>query len=365
MLHEFVEKGNANGMPTDVSVTLIVDPRFPGGTSSAVAREIDALVGVTDLRIVAFDSNMFKGRETNQRLAKILEKHGLEIEWDVSLVRDEIVVFHNPSCLKFNKELPLRIVCDQLFVVAHENFLQPGGREGFDVGLCMGSLEKASLSRVKFLAPVSDYTRENIASWLIGRDHISDWHMSQKDWINICDFDLCPVSPTPGDRRGRMSRPGFEKFPSTEIMQRHFPEHAECCMILGGNSLLLDPESVPDHWNVMPFGAMEVDEFLSNIDFFVYFTHPNLRESFGRVVAEAVAAGKLVITEPGLAKSFDGMVVPSDGDDVDEIVEGFLSSPHEYRKFVQTAQKRLARFNADAFLRNTFDNFEHGRISRA
>ena len=61
-------------------------------------------------------------------------------------------------------------------------------------------------------------------------------------------------------------------------------------------------------------------DFLSGIDFFVYFTNPNWRESFGRVIAEAIAAGKLVITDPGTAATFGDAVVASDGADVDGII---------------------------------------------
>ena len=49
----------------------------------------------------------------------------------------------------------------------------------------------------------------------------------------------------------------------------------------------------------------DVDAFLASIDFFVYFTHPFLQESFGRVIGEAIAAGKkstkLVSAHEGLS----------------------------------------------------------------
>ena len=40
------------------------------------------------------------------------------------------------------------------------------------------------------------------------------------------------------------------------------------------------------------------------IDFFVYFTAPTWQESFGRVVAEAIAAGKVVLTNPDIGATF-------------------------------------------------------------
>ena len=59
----------------------------------------------------------------------------------------------------------------------------------------------------------------------------------------------------------------------------------------------------------MRFGAMPVPDFLASIDFFVYFTHPLLREGFGRAIAEAIAAGKLVITDEETAEPFGPGVV--------------------------------------------------------
>jgi glycosyltransferase involved in cell wall biosynthesis len=99
----------------------------------------------------------------------------------------------------------------------------------------------------------------------------------------------------------------------------------------------------------LPFGSTDVDAFLAGIDFFVYFTHPALRESFGRVLAEAIAAGKLVITDPGTAETFGPAVVASDGQDVDRLIRGFVADPARYQAFVQDAQARLAAFSAESF----------------
>ena len=67
---------------------------------------------------------------------------------------------------------------------------------------------------------------------------------------------------------------------------------------------------------------MKVPDFLASIDFFVYFTHPLLRESFGRAIAEAIAAGKLVITDPETAGPFGPGVVTDTGtgDGIDRII---------------------------------------------
>lgn len=338
-------------------LALVIDPRFSGGTSSAVAREIRVLAPLVDLRVYAIETAMFKGQRINPQLESALMETGLEIEWNPRVVRAEIVVIHNNSCLKFNQDLETRIICDRLFVVTHENFLRPNGSEGFDVNRTLELIEKTSLCRARFLAPVSIYNRRGVEAWLGGSGR--RWQMADFDWFNICDFDLTAPNAAPADRRGRLSRPGFEKFPSLEVMQTHFPAHAEAVHILGGDTFLLDPETMPEHWNVLPFGAMPVDTFLSQIDFFVYYTHPQWRESFGRVIAEAIAAGKVVITDPGTAEIFGGAVIASEGADVDEIISEMLNFPDRYQNFVRQAQGVLTRFGSDAFASHLLDHLKN------
>ena len=47
----------------------------------------------------------------------------------------------------------------------------------------------------------------------------------------------------------------------------------------------------PKNWTVFDFGSLDIVAFLSSIDVFVYFHHPNWIEAFGRVIAEAMASG--------------------------------------------------------------------------
>ena len=142
------------------------------------------------------------------------------------------------------------------------------------------------------------------------------------DWPNICDQPFLAPTPTPRDRRGRHSRAGFEKFPPLAALRAQFPPQAERCAILGADTLLLDRESMPPHWQLLRFGAMPVPDFLASIDFFVYFTHPLWRESYGRAIAEAIAAGKLVITDAATAEPFGPGVVTDTGtgDGIDRII---------------------------------------------
>ena len=87
------------------------------------------------------------------------------------------------------------------------------------------------------------------------------------------------------------------------------------------------------------------------IDFMVYFVSPILRESFGRVLAEGVAAGKIVITDPDTAKSFGGAVIGARPEDVDGIIADYLTTPAQYVRDVRAAQDKLDQFSPAAFER--------------
>jgi hypothetical protein len=340
-------------------IALVTDPRFAGGTSSAVAREIFALSSTMDLRLAYIETAMFKtGEGVNVRLAQATDACGIQPVWNPPIIAAETVVFHNLSALKFNMTFAPRINCRRLVVVAHENFLRPNGDLSFDIAKSLGLLAGRTIAEELVIAPVSVANRRTIEAWL-SVNPCGNWSIAPINWFNICDFDLVPPTPKPRDRRGRVSRPGFEKFADLPTMLTHFPPHAERCAILGADSFLLPGATPPSHWELLPFGSVEVRDFLTSIDFFIYFTHPNLRESFGRVLAEAVAAGKVVITDPDTAETFGESVVASDGSDVDSIVAGFIVDPDRYRSFVVAAQARLADFGADEFRRKVTVYLHH------
>jgi hypothetical protein len=328
-------------------VAIVVDPRFPGGTSAAVAAEIDALAPVVDLRVHAIETRMFSGRHLHPAIAAACASAGIEPVWDAPVVRADTIVFHNPSSLRFDSAPPPRMSCQRALVVTHENFERPGGAESFDVDACLGLLERALVAGERQLAPVSPHNRRTVERWLARSG--TGWALAPADWFNIVDEAPVPPASAPRDRRGRHSRPGLEKFPPLDDLRRQFPEHAERCVILGGDSLLHERALVPSHWEVRPFVVGELDRFFADIDFYVYYTNPAWRESFGRAVAEAIVAGKVVITDPGTAEVFGSAVVAADADEVDAVIGRFLSDPGSYAAFVRAAQREIRRFRPDAF----------------
>lgn len=328
-------------------LALLVDPRFPGGTGSAVAAEIRALAPLVRLSVYGIASAMFRDRPANPAIVAALADLGLRLLPEPPVVHADTIVVHNPAFLKFDDRLRPRLSAARTLVVTHENLLRPGGGEGFDAGHCLGLIAERVAGGETWLAPVSAGNRAGVADWL-ARNPGLGWRLTADDWPNICDAPHLAPTPAPRDRRGRHSRPGWEKFPPLAALARQFPPEAERCAILGADTLLLDRSALPGHWQLLPFGSVPVAGFLAGIDFFVYFTHPLWRESFGRSIAEAIAAGKLVITDPATAAAFGPGVVADDGDHVDRIVEAHVAHPARYAAQVRRAQADLAAHRPEA-----------------
>ncbi len=344
-------------------IAVVLDPRFPGGTASAVAQELPILRRFANVEVYGVSSAMFKDKPVNPVLQSALERNRLDLIWDAPIVSVDLIILHNPSFLKFDTELTSRLVCQNLIVISHENFDTPLGTPGFDVDGCMERIADASLCAGRYLAPVSDYNRETLTNWVASQDN---WHVTSHNWFNICDFDILPPTSKPSDRRGRYSRPGFEKFPNQETLELLFPASAEHNAILGADAF--SENATPAHWMLYPFRSIPVHQLLSEIDFFVYFTHPTWRESFGRVLAEATAAGKLVITDPETAQNFGDGIIGAAPEDVSNLIANFVAKPNDYVKTVLEAQATLTKFSPDAFA----DRFEeiispmtHSRLKAA
>lgn len=330
-------------------VVVMVDPRFPGGTSSAVARELDCVAPEAQVEVAAIRSGMFRDREIAPVLAQTVERLGIRLVWDPPAVSGDLVILHNPSFLKFDAGLAPRIMARHLVVVSHENFLRPGGHEAFDVAGCLEKIDAASVALRKTIAPVSAHNRATVTEWLQTGRGPAGWDVLDRDWFNICDFAQRTPPDRPADRRGRLSRPGFEKFPSLCDLDRCFPSSAERNVILGADTLI-DGDVRRPHWKLLRFGEMGVDDFFGMIDFMVYFTAPTWRESFGRVIAEAVAAGKVVISDPATASGFGGAAVAAAPDEVDGIVARMIAAPSLFHRQVARAQAALTDYSAPRFL---------------
>lgn len=326
----------------------MIEPCFPGGTSSAIAAELDAIAPFVDVEVHGLTTAMFPDRRIAPQLGNVLLRLGIPLHLDSHKVTADTIIFHNPSCLKFQETLNTRMIANHLIVVTHENFLRPGDAPAFDVEKCLGLIASQSLALVRSLAPVSAHNRSTVNRWMQSTDAGEDWQILGDTWFNICLQDRQPPTPAPQDRRGRLSRPGMEKFPSQDVLRLCFPKAAQRNVILGADHMMQFSDT-PPHWTLLPFGAVTVEQFFKEIDFFVYYTAPTWRESFGRVIAEAVSAGKIAITDQETARGLNGAAIGAPADQVTDIIAGYLADPGRYCADVERFQSCLDQFSPSRF----------------
>lgn len=343
-------------------VSYVVAGGFPGGTSSAVAAELRAVAPMVRPRVAVLDCDMFPKGACAPQLDDVIRRERLETSFNPTVVQDDVVILHNPSFLKRNTTLATRIVAQHLVVVTHENFARPGGAQPYDVAATMELLDASSVATRKSLAPIGAFNRAGVAAWLAATPGFGHWDCLEEDWFNVFDQTATPPTKTPRDRRGRVSRAGAEKFPGIEVLDQVFPPEAEANLILGGDHLEGFTQSRP-HWTLFPFRSRPVADVLSDIDFFVYFAAPTWRESFGRVLAEAIEAGKLVITDPETAKPFGDGVIGVSPAEVSQVIASFIQAPETYVDHVTRAQRHMARYAPEVFRDRFQAIFQHRKVA--
>lgn len=329
-------------------IAYVIDPRFSGGTSAAVAAELAVIARFGPVTVHAIESGMFHGRNVAPQLEATLSALNIDLIWNAPVIAADLVILHNPSFLKFQDNLNSRIICRDLIVVTHENFLRPGGVEGFDVAACLSRIDRAALALGKHVAPISAANRATVEAWQGAHRLPLGWQVLPETWFNICAFEMAAPTDRPQDRRGRHSRPGFEKFPAPTVLDTCFPPHAVSNTLLGADALIAEGV-VRSHWTLLPFRGIEVARYFEMIDIMVYFTAATWRESFGRVLAEALAAGKLALSDPDTAASFGGGVIGVRPDEVNAAIAAHLNDPARFARQVRKGQEAIARQSADAF----------------
>lgn len=136
---------------------------------------------------------------------------------------------------------------------------------------------------------------------------------------NVEDFTRTPVI-------GRHARDDIGKWPDNrEAFEAIYPTNGEVRVsILGGANvpkrLGFLPETLPENWSVRGFNAIPVDDYLSALDFFVYYHNPGLLEAFGNAVLEALNAGVVCVLPPHFEPVFKEAALYAEPSEVQKVI---------------------------------------------
>jgi Glycosyltransferase family 28 C-terminal domain len=322
------------GAPYDVIV--IGDFRSPGAASIAVAEELRAQAaagyrsGLIQLKgpILTFPHRIHAEirRCLDEGIADLLDP-------DIPSA-GRLVLVHHPSLFTYLPRRAFRLEAEARLLIVHQTLFDGLHRPNYDC-VAIHRHAEAVLGGDVVWAPVGPAVREQFALLDDAPPLIPfDWHgvLDPRPWrlARAGPLEARPVI-------GRHSRPDALKWPNdrASTLAAYPDDPGFIVRILGAGPFLRElAGGYPRNWEVWPFDAIPPTQFLSKLDFFVYFHHSQWVEAFGRSIIEGMASGAVAILPPHFKSLFgDGAV---------------YAEPHEVRALV-----RALHADRRAFLRQS------------
>ncbi len=339
---------------TAVDVLYATDFRFPGGNSTLACNEIEILLdhGFT-VGLLQLDSPILG--QANRLHVRAL-RAALHPSARVVSTRDEVhaglTIVRHPTVLQYARPIRSRVQSERVVVIVnHAPFDVDRTGSHYDISAVVNNCQ-AIFGVTPIIAPEAGVVRSLLAGL------VDESLLSPQDWSGIVDLELgaprCSVPARPFVV-GRHSRDHLFKWPLAEILGEVYPTDGSMDVrVLGGADSLtrrgLDPDALP--WTIYPFGSKPVAEFLSELDFWIYFHGPELHESFGMAALEAMAAGLVVVLPHYMSATFGSGAVYAEPSGVSSLLARYWNNPSDYEAQSARAIEAVGRrFGADALLR--------------
>ncbi|WP_169737875.1 glycosyltransferase family A protein [Alkalihalobacterium bogoriense] len=186
--------------------------------------------------------------------------------------------------------------------------------------------------------PIGPLVREALYDY--HKEDLSAITLSDEDWANVIHLQEWKRPEQLSLREsktkiGRHSRDHEVKWPvkKSELLAIYPDSKKYEVYILGG---AINPTRVigykPNNWHVYEFGEIHPKEFLSKLDVFVYYTHPDWVESFGRVIIEAMAVGVPVILPHSYQKLFGEAAIYAEPFEVLKKIDALMEDETLYKQ---------------------------------
>lgn len=340
-------------MPNHFDAVFVADPRFPGGTSTALAAEMQAATKARmSHALVPIKSSVLRRCwPFHPEIAEQLQEGTtVLVEPDQEVVA-RFAVIHHPMIFQEPPASYLGIQAKHVVLVLHHPPMDGLGKVEYGLEQIVEHV-RAAFGQVPLLAPVGPKVRAQLPKAGVAGAPLLD-----RDWHNIIDVRRWPArqpdllhSPI---HVGRTSRPHPPKWPdSREEAMKAWPKRPDLhvSMLGGGDFLTRVYDPVPGHWDLRPFQSQDVKAYLSELDFFVYFHSAKWVEAFGRSILEALASGLVCILPASFEPLFGPAAVYAEPGDVSQIIDEFTADPRRYQMQSRRARSYVEKtFGLDTF----------------
>lgn len=329
-------------------IVIMSDFCLPGGTTASNLEEIKAQsragisTALVNIPIYGINSN----REINPKIRNALKKDSVELIVPGEHIKCSLLIIRQPRILQEYTRFYPKIKAKNTAVIVNQLpklDYSENGRVVYEIPQCIENLKRYLGDSTATWRPIGPLVRQTLHT-----EHSKDLkliNLSDKDWVNIINVDEWSRDSRPKNSRpviGRMSGDGHVKWPEDkETLLNVYPgsDKYEIRILGGANTPRETLGYLPKNWNVYDFGSMHPAEFLKDIDVFVYYTHSELVEAFGRVIFEAMAASVPVILPYSFEPVFGEAAIYAEPEGVQHEVDKLMQSKKYYSQQVDIAQK--------------------------
>jgi len=335
-------------------VVFTLDWRPFGGPQKSTIEEIRALRGEgLDIAIMHLES--WRHMTTDDRpMCEAIQRMVNDGEVEQVLPTDDVecdlLVLRYPPILQFRSGERSEVRPKRMIVLANQ---APHERDGSDTryvpDTCHANAE-AMFGVAPLWVPQGPQVREALGGLTAGP-------LADFDMPGI--IDTAQIAPARAGFRstlpvvGRHSRDDRTKWPTAADLPLVYPGDGRWDVrVMGGVkavSGLLGHAPSPE-WTCYRYNETDVDSFLYQLDFWVYFPHPDQYEAFGRAVLEALASGCVVVLPPRFEATFGDAALYCEPAEVAEVVEAHYADLERYLARSALAQERVReRFSHDTY----------------
>ncbi|MDX5474076.1 MAG: glycosyltransferase [Bacillaceae bacterium] len=347
-------------------IVIVSDFRLDGGSTMSNIEEIKAhkLIGKRTGIIQMNRYDYTPKKKIHPLLRDLLDGDNVEmIVYGENVSCDLLILRYPPILQEWQKYIP-SVEAEEIVVIINQTPLSHYGQGceiRYEIKKCMDNLEKY-FGKKGIWYPIGPLVRNALLTH--HENDVNLMNLSTKNWTNIIDIrdwerkELNKTSIIP--RIGRHSRGQYLKWPSDkDELLAIYPDSDDVEVhILGGAEI---PKTtlgyIPQNWFVLEFGKTTPKEFLEKLDVFVYYTHPECVESFGRVIIEAMAVGVPVIIPYKFEELFGDAAIYANPFEVQQKVKVLINDADLYETQVNKAKNYVnEHFSVKAHL-NRIDKF--------
>lgn len=324
----------------EVDVAYVTDFRFPGGNSTIAANEIQILDDSGyRVTMVHVESPVLPHElRLNPRTLDTARRPGVHLATLDDPVHARLTIVRHPTVLQLAEPQRSAMTTDELAVVVNHAPYEADLSGSYYDAAVVAANAAAIFGATPTVYPESGLIRTLLDGMLDPR------LVAGTNWTGVLPGGAVPArEPRRPARRGitgrprpvigRHSRDNRAKWPDADALRIVYPVDGTWDVrVLGGAASArkrtgIDVETA---WTVYPFGSRPVGEFLDELDFWVYLHGPELYESFGMAIVEALAAGLVVVLPRYMEQTFGDAAVYAEPEEVQPLVRSLWQDPRAY-----------------------------------